>query len=362
MIIPVELGDRTYDICIDEEVSFPKKLKGIFPDNTFVLITNTTIYRLYKSKIVEWEKELPLLKYIIEDGEQFKTLETWSTILDFLLQERLDRSAVVIAYGGGVIGDIAGFVASSFMRGVAYIQVPTTLLAMVDSSVGGKVGVNHTVGKNLIGAFYQPRLVWITTQVLETLTDREFNAGYSEVFKYAFIGGRGMFDFILANHDDILAHKKQSLEEAIKRSIEIKAHIVSEDERESGKRALLNLGHTFGHALERFYNFKEITHGEGVNWGIPCAVELGKRLGTISPNDYSTYNAILDKQVLPKLPSKPDTEALYKAMFHDKKVRGGKLRFVLPAKPGTSIVKTDIPEKDIKEILEIISTGYPSPP
>lgn len=351
MIIPVELGDRSYDICIDEDASFAEKLKVMFPDSTFVLITNNTIEQLYKSTIAEWKKTLPLLKYVIKDGEQYKTLETWSTILDFLLQERLDRGTVVIAYGGGVIGDIAGFVASSFMRGVAYIQVPTTLLAMVDSSVGGKVGVNHTMGKNLIGAFFQPRLVWITTQVLETLTDRVFNAGYGEVFKYAFIGGRGMFDFILANHDDILTHKKESLEEAIKRSIEIKAQIVSEDERESGKRSLLNLGHTFGHALERFYNFKEITHGEGVNWGITCAVELSKRLGTISSDDYGTYGAILDKQVLPGLPSKPDTDALYKAMFHDKKVRGGKLRFVLPTEPGTSIVTTDIPEKDIKAVL-----------
>ena len=354
MIIPVKLGDRSYDICIDEEVPFAEKLKEMFPHSTFVLITNTTIEDLYKSTIAGLEKKLPVLKYIIEDGEKYKTLKTWSTILDYLLQERLDRGTVVIAYGGGVIGDIAGFVASSFMRGVAYIQVPTTLLAMVDSSVGGKVGVNHAKGKNLIGAFYQPRLVWITTQVLETLTDREFNAGYGEVFKYAFIGGRGIFDFIHTNHEKILTHNKEVLEEAIKRSIEIKALIVSEDERESGKRSFLNLGHTFGHALERFYNFREITHGEGVNWGIKCAVGLGKKLGTISPDDYSTYDAILDKQVLPKLPSKPDVDTLYKAMFHDKKVRGGKLRFVLPTEPGTSIVKTDIPEKDIKEILEII--------
>ncbi len=357
MIIPVKLDDRSYDICIDEEVSFTEKLKKMFPHSTFVLITNTTIEKLYKTKISDWEKHLPLIKYIIEDGEQYKTLKTWSTILDFLLDSRLDRGVVVIAYGGGVVGDIAGFVASSFMRGVAYIQVPTTLLAMVDSSVGGKVGVNHAKGKNLIGAFYQPRLVWITTQVLETLTDREFNAGYGEVFKYAFIGGRKIFEFIRANHEEILAHNKEFLEESIKRSIEIKAQIVSEDEREAGKRSLLNLGHTFGHALERFYNFKEITHGEGVNWGIRCAVELGKKLGTISPDEYSTFDAILDKQVLPKLPSKPDVDALYQAMFHDKKVRGGKLRFVLPTEPGTSIVKTDIPEKDIKVILEKVFKG-----
>ena len=354
MIIPVELGDRSYDICIDEKTPFAEKLKEMFPHSKFVLVTNTTIEKLYKSTIAEWEKSLPLLKYVIEDGEHYKTLESWSTILDFLLEERLDRSTVVIAYGGGVVGDIAGFAASSFMRGVAYVQVPTTLLAMVDSSVGGKVGVNHAKGKNLIGAFYQPGLVWITTQVLATLPEREFNAGYGEVFKYAFIGGREMFDFICANHEKILAKEKESLEEAIKRSIEIKALIVSEDERESGKRSYLNFGHTFGHALERFYNFKEITHGEGVNWGITCAVELGKRIGTVSSQDYNTFDAILKKQVLPKLPSKPDIEAMYNAMFHDKKVRGGKLRFVVPTEPGTSIVKTDIPEKDINAILEKI--------
>ena len=357
MITPVELGDRSYNICIDEEISFTEKLKEMFPHSKFVLITNTTIEKLYKSIISELKKSLPLLKYVIEDGEQYKTLETWSKILDFLLESRLDRGTVVIAFGGGVIGDVAGFGASSFLRGVAYVQVPTTLLSMVDSSVGGKVGVNHAKGKNLIGAFYQPVLVWITTQVLETLPEREFNAGYGEVFKYAFIGGREMFDFILANHEKILAKKKESLEEAIKRSIEIKAHIVSEDEREFGKRSLLNFGHTFGHALERFYNFKEITHGEGVNWGIKCAVELGKLIGTVSSQDYTTFDAILKKQTLPILPSKPDIESMYNAMFHDKKVRGGKLRFVVPTEPGTSIVKTDIPEKEIKVILEKVFKG-----
>ena len=352
MIIPVELGDRSYDICIDEKTSFAEKLKGMFPHSNFMLITNNTIEKLYKSTIAEWEKSLPLLKYVIEDGEQYKTLKTWGIILDFLLESRMDRSTVIIAFGGGVVGDIAGFCASSFLRGVKYVQVPTTILAMVDSSVGGKVGVNHAKGKNLIGAFYQPELVWITMQVLETLPEREFNAGYGEVFKYAFIGGRGIFDFIHANHEKFLAREKESVKEAITRSIEIKARIVSEDERENGKRSFLNFGHTFGHALERFYDFKEITHGEAVSWGIKCAVELGKRIGSVSSQDFKLFDTILNKLVLPKLSSKPDIETMYKAMFHDKKVRGGKLRFVVPTEPGTSIVKTDIPEKDIKIILK----------
>lgn len=354
MIIPVELGDRTYNVCIDEDISFTQKLKELFPHSTFVLITNKTLEKLYASRIAEWEKDIPLLKYVIEDGEQYKTLDTWNKVLDFFLASRLDRGTAIIALGGGVIGDIAGFAASTFLRGIAYIQFPTTLLAMVDSSVGGKTGVNHAMGKNLIGTFYQPRLVWITTQVLETLPDKEFNAGYAEVFKYAFIGGSGMFDFIVSNHEDILARKKECLEEAIKRSIEIKARIVSEDERESGKRAFLNFGHTFGHALERFYQYKGIIHGEGVSWGMKCAVDLGKRIGTVLPEYYDQFDTIIQKLVLPELPSQPEIATVHSSMFSDKKVRAGKLRFVLPTEPGKCIIRSDVAEEDIMATLKSI--------
>ncbi len=354
MIIPVALEDRSYDVFIDEEVSFTDKLKEIFPDSTFVFITNKTLETMCEATIAGWDKVLSFKRYIIEDGEQYKNLDTWRSILDFLLESRLDRDTVIIAFGGGVVGDIAGFAASSFLRGVNYIQVPTTLLAMVDSSVGGKTGVNHTIGKNLIGSFYQPRLVWITTDILKTLPHRHFMAGYAEVFKYAFIGGTDMFDFITARHDEIVSQNKGLLKEAIKRSIKIKAQIVSEDERESGKRALLNFGHTFGHALERFFNYKDIIHGEGVCWGMKCGVNLAKRVGTISSENYAQFDALIQKLELPVIPAKPDIQTLYSSMFSDKKVRGGKIRFVLPTVPGTSIIKSDIPEDAVIATLEAV--------
>ncbi len=351
MIIPIDLNERSYNIYVDESTSFTDKLKEMFPKSTFVLITNDTIKKLYNSLIDEWDKSLGLIQFTIKDGEQFKTLQTWNSILDFLLKSHLDRNTVVIAFGGGVVGDIAGFAASSFLRGINYVQVPTTLLAMVDSSVGGKTGVNHDMGKNLIGAFYQPKLVWVDQTFLKTLPTKEFNAGYGEVFKYAFIGRNEMFNFISTKHDKILEQKKLTLSEAIIRSIKIKAQIVSEDEKESGKRALLNLGHTFGHSLERFFQYKGILHGEAIYWGIVCAVNLAKRIKLI-PNEYfSEFDDMLQKLSLPKLPSKPDCKELYKHMFSDKKVLAGMIRFVLPVKPGVSVIKDDVTEEDVMDTL-----------
>jgi 3-dehydroquinate synthase len=351
MIIPVSLADRSYTVHIDEPASFTETLSAQFPSATFVLVTNRTLETLYASTFTVWEKKLPLGRFSIDDGEQYKTIDTWRSILDFLLGSRLDRNTVIIAFGGGVVGDIAGFAASAFLRGVACVQVPTTLLAMVDSSVGGKTGVNHPMGKNLIGAFHQPKLVWIETGMLASLPDREFNAGYAEVFKYAFIGSKEMFDFISKHHTAIVSREKELLTEAITRSIAIKARIVMEDEHESGNRALLNFGHTFGHALEKFYDYQGIMHGEGVWWGITCAIDLGKRIGTIHKKHADDYDALIEKIALPPLPLKPDVSALYTSMFSDKKVRSGKLRFVLPKEPGSSILTSDVAESAVKETL-----------
>lgn len=352
MIIPIDLNDRSYNIYVDENISFTEKLKEMFPQSTFVLITNQRVQKLYNHLIDEWDQALKLLQFFIEDGEQFKTVETWRSFLDFLLESRLDRNTVIIALGGGVVGDIAGFAASTYLRGVHYVQVPTTLLAMVDSSVGGKTGVNHAMGKNLIGAFYQPDLVWVNQAFLKTLSKSEFNAGYGEVFKYAFIGRKEMFDFIMAKHEKILAQSKIPLSEAIIRSIKIKARIVSEDEKETGIRALLNFGHTFGHALERFFHYKKILHGEAIYWGIVCAVNLSKRIGLVSEKNYNQFDKILDKIELPKLSSNPDCVELFSHMFSDKKVRAGTIRFVLPVEPGISIIKDDISEDNVMATLK----------
>jgi 3-dehydroquinate synthase len=354
MKITVHLGPRSYNIIIDHDAfaSFPAQLKKRFPDSRFVLVTNTTIAGLYRETISIWKKKLCFESCVIADGERYKTVATWNSILDFFLKAKLDRKSVVCALGGGVVGDIAGFAAASFLRGVPYVQIPTTLLAMVDSSVGGKTGVNHRLGKNLIGAFHQPSLVWLDTAFLDTLPRRQFIAGYAELFKYAFIGGRGMFDFVARNHEAMLSGSSKHMLEGIKRSVEIKAVIVEHDEKEqSGRRALLNFGHTFAHAIERFYNFRQVLHGEAVIVGMRCACDLGMRTGSIPLSSRGLYSSLLRKLPEIRLPSAPDAQELYCAMFTDKKMQGGKLTFVLPAGPGASVVTRDVPEKAVIETL-----------
>jgi 3-dehydroquinate synthase len=291
---------------------------------------------------------------VIPDGERHKTTDTWRGILDTLLEARLDRHSVVIAFGGGVVGDITGFAAAAFLRGVDYVQVPTTLLAMVDSSVGGKTGVNHPCGKNLIGAFHQPCMVWVDLAYLDTLPRREFIAGYAELFKNAFIGGPDMFAFVRETHQDLIAAKPDALAEGVERSIRIKAGVVQEDEHESGRRALLNFGHTFAHALEQTFHYEGILHGEAVLWGMACACDLGKRIGTVPPAARAEMDELIGRMPLPALEGVSDAETLYEAMFSDKKARGGTLRFVLPAEPGVSVVRADVPKSAVLETLRTV--------
>jgi 3-dehydroquinate synthase len=352
--ISVQLGSRSYPICLGSELSerFPAYVKEMFPGRRLALITNTTLAALYKETLERWEKELSFFKVVIPDGEKYKTVSTWESVLDSLLSIRLDRTAVIIAFGGGVVGDIAGFAAACYLRGVTCVQVPTTLLAMVDSSVGGKTGVNHRSGKNLIGAFHQPSLVWVDTAFLNTLPSREFIAGYAELFKYAFIGGPDMFSFVRSHHAAMMTKKNEILVAGIRRGIVIKARVVGEDEREeTGARAALNFGHTFAHSLERFFHFSGIMHGEAVLWGMACACDLGLRVGTIAEGDKDAYAAILKKLPRVDLPSKPDIDTLYKGMFSDKKVTQGALRFILPSRPGLAVLKGDISRQDVLDTL-----------
>lgn len=354
MKIPVNLSDRSYAIYLDDKKSVGEVLLDKFPRSRFIVITNATIDSLYATVIKKWEQQLSALCCIIEDGEQHKNINTINTILNFMLSQRLDRGTVVIAFGGGVIGDIAGFAASIFLRGVDYVQIPTTLLAMVDSSVGGKTGVNHALGKNLIGTFYQPKLVWIDTAFLTTLPQREFMAGCAEIVKYGFIGGREMFEFVKSTYDEIISNRTEIIREAIRRSVAIKATVVSKDERESGRRALLNFGHTFAHALEKHYSYEGILHGEGVFWGIVCAIALSKKVKCLQKKYYEEFDEIVKKIKLPPLPSQPDINALYESMLSDKKVREGKIRFVLPQKPGSAIISDAVRKKDVLEVMEEI--------
>jgi 3-dehydroquinate synthase len=354
MELKVNLGPRSYPIVLDSGIAgaLPSRLKKMFPKSKFGLVTNTTIRNLYKRQIERWKKELGLTIHVMPDGERYKTIATWSKIFDTFLKAKFERSGVIIALGGGVVGDVAGFAAAAMLRGVAYVQVPTTLLAMVDSSIGGKTGVDHAYGKNLIGAFHQPSLVCIDTAFLDTLTEREFLAGCAELFKYAFIGGREMFDFVSVNKGVLIKGRSQVLLEGMRRSIEIKADIVGLDERETGgKRMLLNFGHTFAHALEKYFSFKKLLHGEALWWGMACACALGKILKTIPKSDLAAYDTLLRAMPRPKLPSIPSDCDLYSAMFFDKKVAGGKINFVVPAKAGASVVKSGIPAETVKNVL-----------
>ncbi|MGM0443656.1 MAG: 3-dehydroquinate synthase [Fibrobacterota bacterium] len=354
MIVPVQIpsGD-TYPLCIDENRSLAAALNENVRNGTCVIVTNTTLADLYAEVLQKLHEslDLPVETVVLPDGEKYKTREQLFVILDTMLKKRLDRDTTVIAFGGGVIGDMAGFAAAIFLRGVPYIQVPTTLLAMVDSSVGGKTAVNHPMGKNLIGSFYQPRLVHIDTTFLQTLPEREYRAGCGEIMKYGFIGGTEMFTFIRTRFTALLSGEPQALREAVRRSVEIKARIVEEDETEQGCRALLNFGHTFGHAFEKVLGYGTLLHGEAVLWGIVCALKLAERRGLISPADRTAFHEIKTSIVLPPIDKKPTPEELYEEMFSDKKTRGGTIRFVLPTTAGASDIFRDIPRKDVLTVL-----------
>jgi 3-dehydroquinate synthase len=354
MELTVNLGPRTYPIVLDRGIApaLPARLRRQFPKSTFGLVTNTTLASLYAELIAHWERELGLTVHRMPDGERYKTLDTWGAIFDTFLPAKFERSSVIIALGGGVVGDVAGFAAATLLRGIACVQVPTTLLAMVDSSVGGKTAVDHAAGKNLIGAFHQPSLVWIDTAFLESLPSREFAAGCAELFKYAFIGGAEHFELIATHGRDMLGGRPNTLLEGIRRGIAVKAGVVERDEHETkGERMLLNFGHTFAHALEKYFGFGKLLHGEAVWWGMACACELGKRLGTISPDDAARYDDLTGSFPRPMLPSIPPAGELVAAMRFDKKVSGGAPAFVVPASPGFSVVKTDVSPSVVEDAM-----------
>jgi len=357
MELTVNLGPRSYPIIIDEnsESRFSAHVKLRFPKAKIGLVTNETLASLYEKQISNWKTELDLAVHVMPDGERYKNLATWSKIFDTFLSARFERNSVLIAFGGGVVGDMTGFAAASMLRGISYIQVPTTLLAMVDSSVGGKTGLDHAAGKNLIGAFHQPGMVWIDIAYLKTLPAREQCAGYAELFKYAFFGGKKMFDFISKNHEKVESGDRAVLLDGIRRSITIKADIVEQDEFETqGLRMVLNFGHTFAHALEKFFGFETLHHGEAVWWGMACSCQLGKLLGSIPAHALPQYEEMLRKMPRPELPELPPVEVLYNAMSFDKKVKDGKIRFVVPAEPGVSIVNSSVDPEKVKTVLEIV--------
>lgn len=330
--ITVNLGQRSYPIYFSrgglEDIGNLMSNAG-FKDKVCI-ITNPLVNGLYGGRVVSSLKNAGFMTAVIEipDGEEYKNLDTVSNIYNNLILNRMERSSPIIALGGGVVGDIAGFAAATYLRGVPFIQIPTTLLSQVDSSVGGKTGVNHPRGKNLIGAFYQPRLVLIDSNVLKTLPQREIKAGLAEVIKYGIIKDASLFSFLEKNHQDILK-LGSSIDYAIERSCEIKADVVEKDERESGLRVILNFGHTFGHAIETLTDYKEFKHGEAVAIGMNMAARFSYKMGICSHDTYQRIKNIIEMFGLPAAPPQIEPDRFIKAMETDKKAAGANLRFVL---------------------------------
>lgn len=345
-VVRVDLGERSYSIRIGAGWidRLGEALAKSFPPRPCALVTNPQINLLWGERVVDVLGEAGYRVSVCEipEGERHKTLSTVSSIYDHLLAERHSRQSGVIALGGGVVGDIAGFAAATFMRGVRFIQLPTTLLAMVDSSVGGKTGVDHPAGKNLIGAFWQPTFVGIELDFLKTLPDIELRAGMAEVIKYGIIHDPAMFADIETNIDAALARDPQVLTRLIRRSCEIKAEVVARDEREGGLRAILNFGHTFGHAAEKLTGYASLRHGEAVAMGMVAAMKLASRRKLVSADDVKRVEKLIARADLPTQMPKYSVEEYWKAMGADKKVRDGKIRFVLPTAIGRVGIYNDV--------------------
>lgn len=346
--LTVELGDRSYPIVIG-----PGLLAGGFdlspylPGPDCLVVTNETVGPLYLDRLMACLPGIKALSISLPDGEQYKTMATVESVLDTLIAMRAGRDVTVIALGGGVVGDIAGFAAACYMRGVAFIQVPTTLLAQVDSSVGGKTGVNHAGGKNLVGAFHQPRIVLIDTDSLTTLPDRELRAGIAEIIKYGAIVDREFFGWLEKHMEALLARDPEALVQSIQISCATKAAVVAEDEREAGRRALLNFGHTFGHAIESTVGYGEWLHGEAVAAGMLMA----SRLSGIDAGQQSRLHDLIAAAGLPTEPPKVGAASLRDAMQADKKALAGRLRYVLLRQIGEAFVSADVADEQLDDVL-----------
>ena len=355
--LKVNLGERSYPICIGKDLlDRHELLTQHIPGNSALIISDENVAPLYMAKV---EAALEGLKYktlVLPAGEEYKNQDTLNKIYDCLLSNRFDRNTTLIALGGGVIGDITGFAAASYQRGVHFIQIPTTLLAQVDSSVGGKTGINHPLGKNMIGAFYQPKVVIADTNTLNTLEDRQLSSGIAEVIKYGLIRDLEFLEWLEDYVDHLIERDPDALAYAIERSCRNKAEVVAADERESGQRALLNLGHTFGHAIETGMGYGNWLHGEAVSSGMIIAARLSQKMGWISEQDVSRIIDILERAQLPVIaPDKISIERFTELMSLDKKVNDGVLSLVLYKAIGHAIVTSHY-KQDVLE--EAISDSY----
>jgi 3-dehydroquinate synthase len=351
--VGIELADRSYDIVIGAGLlGDASSLDGLPAAATVVIVTNPTVAGLYAERL----RSLLRFKYQnvltveLPDGEAYKDWSSLNRIFDAMLGAGCDRKTLVFALGGGVVGDMAGFAAACYMRGVPFVQIPTTLLAQVDSSVGGKTAINHPLGKNMIGAFYQPLRVLADLDTLDTLPERELSAGLAEVIKYGPIADDAFLDWIDAHLDALLARDKPALAHAVKRSCEIKAWVVGQDERESGLRAILNFGHTFGHAIEAGLGYGEWLHGEAVGCGMVMAINLSQRLGLVDAAYADRLTRLIERARLPIVGPALGGDRYLELMRVDKKSEGGEIRFVVIDAPGRAAMRP-APESLVRDVI-----------
>lgn len=352
----VDVGERKYPVYIGEHLldQVGGILKKSGAEGKILVITNPTIGDLYIEPLKQGLEDEGFTVSAVEvpDGEEYKTLEWASRLYGALLDHSIDRSSMVLALGGGVIGDLAGFVAATFKRGLPIVQVPTTLLAQVDASIGGKVAVDHPRGKNMIGCFHQPRCVVISLDTLRTLPQREMKAGLAEVIKYGAIRDGDLFGYLEDNLGAFLSLDMEALQVAVKRSCQIKASVVAEDERDTGLRMILNFGHTIGHALEAATGYGPFRHGEAVAIGMVCAADIGRRMGKTQEAACRRITALIEKAGLPVQAEGLDHEEIFSFLRHDKKVHRGKIRFVLATRIGEVIITDAVEEDMIRTVIK----------
>lgn len=358
-LVPIDLGDRSYQIRIgsgllDRASTFEALPKA----SSVMLVSNATVAPLYAGRLQQaLAARYPTVhQVVLPDGESFKNWETLNLVFDALLQKGCDRKTLIVALGGGVVGDMAGFAAACFMRGIAFVQIPTTLLSQVDSSVGGKTGINHPLGKNMVGAFYQPLQVVCDIDTLQSLPQREISAGLAEVIKYGPIADMVFFEWLEANIDRLMQRDPSALAHAIQRSCEIKAHVVGLDEKEGGLRAILNFGHTFGHAIEAGLGYGEWLHGEAVGCGMVMAAHLSHRLGLVDLAFVERLRVLIERAGLPVvgpvLNSADNAGRYLELMRHDKKAEAGEIRFVVIDGPSRAFMRP-APDSVVRQVIDL---------
>ncbi len=333
--------DNSYEIFID-------KLNNLYFDTKVVIVTNPTVSGFHLDYLKDKLKAKELTVCTIPDGEEYKHLKTIEDILDHCFTQRLDRKSLLIAFGGGVIGDMTGFASSIYQRGIDFIQIPTTLLSQVDASVGGKTGINNKFGKNLVGAFHQPQAVYIDPSFLDTLPKREFGAGVAEIVKMAVTFNKDFFEWLEQND----LNNKENIKTAILKSVETKAHVVSQDEKEHGIRAALNYGHTFGHVIENETNYDTFLHGEAVGIGIIMANALAVKLNLMSEDDALRVKTLLEKYDIPTSYEIKDVEDFYEHFFLDKKSLDNKIKFILARGIGDCLITNEVNKEEVIEVLK----------